>query len=151
MFETFLQELAKVLQFSTLAPDQNGACLIVMKENKIPLLFELDEQLVPNKILVSSPVISFPIERRAEIYEECLKVNHGIEETISVKPDEDLIYLHRRISYEIQAKELEVIVHGFIKQINMMKGHVEQLLKQPPKHPKFPPPPSSIQVFPYKV
>jgi len=151
MFEAFLLELAKVLHFSTLAPDKNGACLIVMKEGKTPLLFEFDEQLVPNKILISTPVIDFPIDRRTEIYEDCLKMNHAIEETVSVKPDEDMIYLHRRLSPEIQAQELEVVVHAFLKEVQKIKAHVEELLKKAPKHPKVPPPPSSIQVFPYKA
>lgn len=151
MFEAFLQELAKVLHFSTLAPDKHGACLIVMKEGKIPLLFELDEQLVPNKILVSTPVIDFPIDRRAEIYEDCLKMNASIEGTVSVKPDEDMLYLHRRIAPEIQSPELEIILNTFLNQVSLIKTHVEELLRKPPRRPQIPPSPSSIQVFPYKA
>lgn len=150
MFESFLQQLAHVLQFSSLKPDQNGACLIIMKEGEIPLLFELDEQLVPNKILISSKILSFPIERRADIYETCLKINYTIEETISVKPDEDILYLHRRINPEIQAKDLEGIVFGFIDKIHQIEQQIDQFLKTPPKYPQVPPSPS-IQVFPYKA
>ncbi|MCC5831480.1 MAG: type III secretion system chaperone [Chlamydiales bacterium] len=150
MFEGFLLELAKVLHFSTLRPDQNGACLIIMKEGKIPLLFELDEQLVPNKILLSTPVIEFPIERRTEIYEDCLKMNSTSEETVSVKPDEDIIYLHRRIAPEIQASELELVVNAFLKKVRIIKAHVEELLNKLPKRPQIPPSPS-IQIFPYKA
>ena len=151
MFESFLLELAKVLQFPTLAPDKNGACLIVMKEGNIPLLFELDEQLVPNKILISTQVSEFPLDRRVEIYEDCLKMNQESEATVSVKPDEDVIYLHRRLAPEIQAPELENVVRTFLEQVHKIESHVEELLKKPPKHPKVPPLPSSIQVFPYKA
>lgn len=151
MFETFLRELAKVLHFSSLTPDSNGVCLILMKEREIPLLFELDEQLVPNKILLSTSIIDFPIERRAEIYEVCLKMNASSEATVSVKPDEDKIYLHRRFSPDIQAPELEKIVEKFLEQANKIQAHIEELLTKPPKRPKIPPPPSSTQVFPYKA
>ncbi len=146
MFETFLLELAKVLHFPTLAPDDKGACLIIMKEGDIPLLFELDEKLVPNKILVSTPVIDFSIDRRSEIYEMCLTLNSKCEETLSVRPDEDLIYLHRRIAAEIQAAQLEIIVQGFLAQVDQIKKHVEELLKKVPKHLTIPPHP-----FPNKV
>ncbi len=151
MFEAFLLELAKVLDFSTLAPDQNGACLIIMKEGNIPLLFELDEQLVPNKILLSSNVLAFPIERRAEIYELSLKTNDSIEETVSVKPDEDELYLHQRINPEIQAKELEMVLNTFLEQITLLKSAVEKLLQEPVKHPTIPPSPGGINPFPYKA
>ncbi|MCH9626638.1 MAG: hypothetical protein S4CHLAM2_02640 [Chlamydiales bacterium] len=151
MFEAFLLELAKVLEFPTLAPDQNGACLILMKEGNIPLLFELDEQLVPNKILLSSNVLAFPIERRIEIYELSLKTNDTIEETVSVKPDEDELYLHQRINPEVQAKELEVVLNTFLKQVAHLKSAVAKLLQEPVKHPTVPPSPSGINPFPYKA
>ncbi len=151
MFETFLLELAKILEFKTLKPDQQGTCLIVMKESQVHMLFEPDEQIVPHKILVSSPVAEFPVERRAEIYEMCLKSNNSIEETVSVKPDEDIIYLHRRIAPEIEAKELEIIVHGFIKQVQKISADVEKILQKPAKRPTVPPSSSSIEIFPYKA
>lgn len=149
MFPFFLTELATVLQFSTLAPDENGACLIVMREGDIPLLFEFDEQIVPNKILLSSPLLGFPLDRRAEIYEISLKLNEKIEETLSVKPDEDLLYLHRRIPPEIQAGELEMLLNSFLKQVHAIQKQVEQLLTEPPKRLQVPPPPS--QFFPFRA
>lgn len=151
MFENFLKELAQLLEFPSLSPDEKGACLIIMKASNTPLLFELDEQLVPNKILISSEVLTFPLERRAEIYEECLKLNSIIEETVSVKPDEDVIYLHRRLTSEIQENELKVVIDTFLEHIQMTKQRIEKLLGQPAKHQTIPPSPSSIQIFPYKA
>ncbi len=150
-FKTFLLELAKVLEFSTLAPDEKGACLIIMKEGQIPFLFEYDEQLVPNTVLVSCAITSIPIERRADVYEAILKENHRIEETLSVKPDEDMVYLHRRFHPLIQAEELDTFLHSFLERVKQWKVEVEQIAHRPPRSDKIPAPPTSIKVFPYKA
>lgn len=151
LFETFLLELAKVLQFSTLAPDAKGACLIIMKEGNIPLLFEFDEQLVPNTILLSCLVSTIPMERRSEVYEASLIGNQTIEECLSVKPDEDLLYLHRRFHPSIQAADLEKLLLSFLENVKRWKGKVDTLAKEPPRLDRLPPHPASIQVFPYKA
>lgn len=148
-FETFLLELAKVMQFSTLAPDARGACLIIMKEGNFPLLFEFDEQLVPNTVLLSSPIAAIPIAHRADIYEASLIGNSAIEDTLSVKPDEDMLYLHCRFHPEIQASEIDERLQFFLATVKEWKGKVEEIATQPPRGDKTPP--YSIQVFPYKA
>jgi hypothetical protein len=150
-FETFLMELAKVLQFSSLAPDAHGACLIVMKEDSSSLLFEFDDQLVPNTILLSCPIIPIPIDHRAAIYEAALIGNNTIEDTLSVKPDEDTLFLHSRFHPSIQAAEIEKILYSFLKNVKLWKSKVETISKEPPSSSQMPPHPSSIQVFPYKA
>lgn len=150
-FELFLQELAKVLQFSTLAPDAKGACLIIMKEGNVPLLFEYDEQLVPNTILVSCLVCQIPMERRIEVYDASLIGNASIEESLSVKPDEDLLYLHRRFHPSIQAGDLDKLLKRFLENVKLWKGKVDALSKEPPRSDQLLHHPASIQVFPYKA
>jgi len=150
-FETFLLELAKVLHFSSLAPDAHGACLIIMKDGSIPLLFEFDDQLVPNTILVSSPIAALPITHHADIYEALLKGNASIEETLSVKPDEDVLYLHRRFHPDIQSAEIEQLLHFFLQNIKEWKLRIETITSQPPLSDKLPPHPSAIKVFPFKA
>lgn len=148
-FETFLLELAKVLQFTHLEPDAHGACLIIMKEGNVPLLFEFDDHLVPNTILLSSPIAHFPIEHRVDIYEVSLSGNATIEETLSVKPDEDHLYVHRRFHPEIQAADIEKLLEIFLETVKKWKGEVERIVSQPPRGKTSHP--SAIQVFPYKA
>lgn len=138
MFNDFLKVLANVLHFTSLEADQNGACLIVMKESGIPLLFEYDDELVPNHILISTHVVDFPMERRVEIYEMILKANHIMEATLSVKPGEDQIYLHQRISPEIPDLELNIVIQTFLEHVHMIKKAVEESLHNPPSWPTIP-------------
>jgi len=150
-FEIFLLELAKVLQFSTLAPDARGACLIIMKDGNVPLLFEFDDQLVPNTVLLSSAVASIPIAHRADIYEASLIGNMAIEDTLSIKPDEDMLYLHCRFHPQIQAVEIEQSLKFFLSNFKEWKRKVDEIAKMPPRIDKIPSPSSFIQVFPYKA
>ena len=150
-FETFLLELAKVLHFPTLAPDARGACLIIMKDGNIPLLFEFDEQLVPNTVLLSSPITAIPVSHRLDVFEALLMGNSTIEDTLSAKPDEDMLYLHRRFHPEIQSSEIEQLLQTFLQTVKQWQGKVEAISKKPPRADKMPPPPSSIKVFPFKA
>jgi hypothetical protein len=139
-FETFLLELAKVLKFSTLAPDSQGACMIVMSEWNASLLFEFDDQLVPNTVLLSSPIASIPIAHCNVVCEAALIGNTHIEETLSLKPDEDLLYLHRRFHPLMEASDIEKLLTMFLETLKTWREHVEVLIKQPPAgtFPSFP-------------
>src|SRR5262249_27351044 len=150
-FEEFLMQLAQVLQFQRLAPDEQGACLIVMKESNAQLLFEFDEQLVPNTVLLSCLISSIPIDHRSDIYEALLAGNSTIEDTLSVKPDEDLLYLHRRFHPSIQADSLEKLLNTFLETVKTWKLNVDTISKQPPHAGRIPPHPSAIKVFPFKA
>lgn len=150
LFENFLLELAKVLHFKTLAPDSYGACLIIIKEGNVPLLFEFDDQLVPNTILVSTPIAPIPIPYREALYEASLMGNHNLEGTLSVKPDEDILYFHRRLHPSIQAEDLEKLLRIFLENISFWKERVATILQNTAPSDKMPHP-SSIQVFPYKA
>ena len=116
-FQRFLNQLAEVLEFKKLKPDEHGACLLVMNETQVPLLFEYDDHLVPNSILVSSPVSGIGPGKEGEVLKQCLMLNGGLEETLSKKPDDDEIYLHRRIHPDIHAKDLDPIVHQFVETV----------------------------------
>jgi len=146
-FETFLLELAKVLNFSTLAPDPQGACLIIMKDGDTSLLFEFDDQLVPNTVLLSSPIAPIPIINRIDVYEAALIGNTSIEDTLSVKPDEDVLYLHRRLHPLMQATDIEQLIRIFLETIEQWKGRIATITTQPSRE-TFTPFPSAIQVFP---
>ena len=148
MLKAFLLQLAKVLALPTLKPDKNGACLLVMRENQIELLFEADEQLVPNTILLSCPLLSFPMEKRADIYEEVLKVNRALDQTLSVKPDEDLIYLHQRLNPDMQADELKPVLDHFLNLVTTWRQAFEKVIQSVPKQEK---PPPSMENFKYKA
>lgn len=146
-FELFLKELAKVWQFSSLAPDEKGACLISLKEEDLFLLFEYDDQLVPNTVLLSTEIIPFPIVYRSDMYEVCLKGNHSIEETLSVKPDEDLLYLHRRFHPDIDAEDLDPLITSFIHCVKEWRENVARLISKPPRTFQIPSFPTSIRFF----
>lgn len=150
-FELFLQELAKVFQFSHLAPDEHGACQIIFKDGKIPLLFEFDDHLVPNTILLSSPLASIPASHHLDIYEALLIGNSSQEEVLSVKPDEDFVYLHRRFHPDIQSANLDYLLKQFIEKIHIWKSKIETVIQTPPQIRSSTSHPSAIQVFPYKA
>jgi hypothetical protein len=150
-FEIFLLELAKILHFPTLAPDENGACLIMMKEGEIPLLFEFDQQLVPNTILLSSPLLPIPTTHCEKIYKTILIGNSSQEQTLSVKLDEEILYLHQRFHPSIRSSELEPLLNQFLEQVRVWKEKIETIIKSPPSSDETPPHPSAIQVFPYKA
>ncbi|MCH9625686.1 MAG: hypothetical protein S4CHLAM123_08640 [Chlamydiales bacterium] len=150
-FENFLFQLAEVLQFSSLKPDTNGVCSIMIKESQVPLLFEVDEELVPSTILVSTEIISFPLEYRRDIWEAILLGNHAIEETLSIKPNEDMIYLHRRFHPLIGSNDLKNLLDSYIKTVVDWREKITHLLKNPPTPPKALSPPSSINIFPNKA
>lgn len=118
-----------------------------MKESGIPLLFEFDDHLVPNTILVSTQIAPIPIDKRAAFYEASLQGNSRMEETLSIKPDEDFLYLHRRFHPDIQAEDIDLALQAFLKQVKVWKEKAEALAKNPAQHAM----PPSIKVFPYKA
>lgn len=128
LFQKFLDQLAVVLEFKELKPDSHGACLLIMKQSHVPLLFELDDQLVPNSILLSSPVTEMRAEQQVVVLNACLKKNQQMEETLSRKPDEDAIYLHRRISPDITHEELKPIINDFIAAVLKSKQDLEKVM-----------------------
>lgn len=146
-FETFLVELAKVLEFSLLKPDERGACLILLKESKLSLLFEYDDRYVPNTILISSELFRFPIEHRKTVYAALLQGNHALEETLSVKPDDDLVYLHRRVHPLIESVDLEKVMHSFTENATFWRNKLVELTSQPPQKQT----PQKVQPLPYKA
>ncbi len=149
LFEYFLLELAQALELKTLAPDAKEACLLIMKEGEVPLLFECDEHLVPNTILASSVVLSFPHERRKEVCMLTLKLNENAQSTASVKPDEDLFFLHLRIHPDVQSADLKGVITEFLRERKGALEQLHQLLQTPAQNEVIPPPPSSF--FPYKA
>lgn len=150
LFEVFLQELAKAMRFNDLKADAQGACEILIKEGDISLLFEFDDQLVPNTILLSAPVSDFPSEHRAAIYAAILAGNMGLEETLSIKPDDDLCFLHIRFNPQIQAAEIEQMLKSFVLKVKEWKQKIEAISNTRPPPPKSSIPPPTFKVLPYK-
>ncbi|MEZ5314769.1 MAG: type III secretion system chaperone [Chlamydiales bacterium] len=151
MFKAFLVQLSKVLDFENLQPDKNGVCLISFTKKKIQMLIEYDESLISNKVLISSAVLYFPIDQRQQVYQYCLKTNHKIEASISIKPDEDILYLHQRIAPTIHATELKLIIDSFLETIKMIENDLTKLFKTSRKDHQVSSPSSLIQPFPYKA
>lgn len=114
-FQQFLQELAQGLGYGTLLPDEYGGCAVTVESQE--LLFEFDDKLVPNTVLLSAAVCELPRERRKNVLLECLKANSEIEETLSKKPDEEVIYLHRRLHPDIRAEELKIVSTAFANRV----------------------------------
>ena len=147
-FQTFLKQLTVVLKFTALSADKHGACLVVMKKNNVPILFEYDGHLVPNSILLSTPIVEIAEANARAFYRKTLESNHKMEETLSLKPDERLIYLHRRVSPEIDAKELKPLIDHFLTSTLHWKEVFEELVQQAPddKGPSSPPKPYRFKV-----
>lgn len=82
-FRDFLDQLAIALQFNQLSPDAQGACLLITKQESVPLLFEFDDRIVSSSILLSSPISPIHPNYRTTLFQACLKGNQQIEETFS--------------------------------------------------------------------
>lgn len=123
----FLTQLAVALEFTALSLDKQGVCLIVMKAHNIPLLFEFDDHLVPNTVLLSTPILPLPHEYEWEAMIKALMGNHMMEETLSLKPDDNILYFHRRMSPHIKAKELKLLIDRFLEQTLKWKGALEDV------------------------
>lgn len=145
-FYSFLQELAEALSFPSLVPDNQGACLLHFHEKDHSILFEFDDQLVPNTILMSSPLCLLPEENRLEILESCLKGNQEMDETLSCKPDDFFLYLHRRVYPGIQAAALTPVINAFLSKITLWKEKIAAISKKPPNPHRFPLPPSTFSL-----
>lgn len=148
-FHGFLIQLASVLKFTALAADKHGACLVVMKKNNLPILFEFDDHLVPNTVLLSTPIVEIEEASARSFYKTILEGNSKMEETLSLKPDERLVYLHRRISPEINSKELKPLIDYFLKSTLHWKDVFGKLVQEAPHDEKEPP--SSPKPYRFKV
>ena len=124
-FEHFLERLAKAVGSPKLHPDEGGACIIEWKGES--LIFEFDNMLVPNTILVTSPCFLLPKENRERILEEALKCNKMIEETLSQKPDEEVLYLHRRLHPSIGQEELVAILNTFVEDLTTWRSTLDHI------------------------
>ncbi len=147
-FQEFLNELAVVLGFP-LQPDDKGACLILMKQEEVPLLFEFDESLVPNTILISSEISPISEDILSAVLEEALIANHSMSETLSCRPDSNFLYLHKRVHPKIAAADLKIIVEPLVKQVTHWRGRVQEIQKSPPDKKVEAPP--SFKMHQFKV
>lgn len=113
IFETFLTELGKVVDIPGLKPDRFDACLLVMKKEGAHLLFELDEHIVPGTILLSTPIVSLE-STQLTLLKQALSANEKNDATLSVKEDEHLLYLHDRLSPQLNAEEIKPLMDKFL-------------------------------------
>ena len=125
-------------------PDREGACLFHFKEHHLQLFFEYDDSLVPHTILLSCDICLVPLEVMTGILEACLIHNSRSEETLSCRPEDNLLFLHRRIHPKIKAQDLKPLLNSFIDLIKQWKEKVRQQSLAPPKQPPVTPSPSFI-------
>ncbi len=147
-FQLFLNELAEAFEFHSLTPDTEGACLLSLKNAALELLFEFDEQLVPNTILFSTFLCTLPQKNKIDILEACLKGNEQSNATLSCKPDEEVVYLHSRVHPDIRAAELKSWINEFVDQAMAWRKKIEEMEQASPKPHRFPLPPPTFEVPP---
>lgn len=143
VFETFLQQLAPVLELPSLIPDAHGVCYILMKKEQVSLLFECDDHLVPGTILVSSAIGKIPAQGYETLLKAILQENHNLEETLSCKPDEEILYVHRRLHPDIPAEEMREVLTSFIACISLGQEKLKSCLTPPPEEKT-----SFLNIFP---
>lgn len=149
-FISFLNELAQTLGFSTLTPDQKGVCQLAFEKESLELLFEFDEQLVPNTILLTAFLCPLPEKNKVQVMENCLKENANLLETLSCKPDEELVYLHLRIHPEIRSSELNPLVKNFLADATRLRQKIKQLGEEEAAH-RLPMPPPTFEIPRFKA
>lgn len=148
-FSQFLLKLTEVLHFISLEPDDAGACLIKLKQGESAILFEFDDQLPPHTILLSAPLAEIPNQIIPSIYESLLIANSMLDETLSLRPDSALLYLHRRLHPDISSADLTAAVHSFATTEKQWKERITAYVQQrAPLAPKKIP---TIPIFPYKA
>ena len=146
-FKDFLNELAKALEFSHLEADTHGACLIVLKEDQLPLLFEFDDSLVPGTILASCEIAPIPQEIKPIFLEQALIANHTLEETLSICPNKDSLFLHRRIGAKILSDDLKVVIDSLVSQARQWRKKIKDIEETPHEERQESPEKLNIQKF----
>lgn len=145
IFNDFLKQVAEVFQLKRLEPDSFGVCLIEIKKTHVKLMFEYDEFIVPNTVLLSSPILTFSPHDRHDICVACLKGNAAMDETLSIKIGTDTVYLHQRIHPNVKNNELNLILQSFQKQVQHWKKTLAAIGETTPQSE------DSFHLFPYKA
>ena len=130
-FQLFLNQLAALLQLDSLAPSKEGACLIIMKASSIPLLFEFDDHIAPNTIVMSTPIIEVDPPHQELYAYRALQLNSSMEETLSLRAEAMSLYLHRRLSPYIQIAELKLIIDKFVERALQTKEIFTHIAQEP--------------------
>lgn len=150
-FKSFLDELAKALDFSVLIPDAQGSCFFELPSQEVELLFEQDTSIVPNTILLSSQITSIPQEIIIAVLEESLIGNFEEENTVSCHPSEPALYLHRRLHQQMSADELKELIEDFVTCIHKWREKIRTLSQNPPATLRIPIPSSRLTLYPFKA
>ena len=129
-FETFLKTLASALEFTMLGPDEHGVCLIVTHKRSV--LFEEDRKIVPGTILMSTPLHALSPGHEKLLLTTILQGNSHIEETLSLKPGDETLYLHRRISSNIDSDTLKALIDTFVANAETWSTKLENTTKEHP-------------------
>lgn len=139
MFNRFLTSCAEACQLKNLTDQGQGVCALSIDE--IPCLFELDETVVQDHVILSTQVASFPVDQQRFVMETCLKLNAHAPATLSIKPHEPRVMMHQRIPCDIDPQELRSIITDFVTRVERAQ---QSLI--PPVDSE-----GSIGIFPNKV
>jgi hypothetical protein len=107
LFQEFLQKIASLYSLDTLRPDQMGACQLFLKKENLHLLFEYDDHIVPDTILVSTSLGEIAIGKEEDVSKKLLKYNEKGEDILSIQPEEPICFLHRRLSPHLEKEKLQ--------------------------------------------
>jgi hypothetical protein len=130
LFQPFLNELAHVLEFNHLEPDQYGVCLIELKKDPyLLLLFEPDTKIVKDSILISTTIDQPPAFTQSFLM-WLLSHFSQTPTTISLQFSPASILLHIRVSAHIKHPQLKAVLDFFIQDYRLLK----QGCAQPPSY-----------------
>lgn len=126
IFEDFLKNLSTALSIPSLASDPYGACMLAFDEENLQILFELDSQIVINNVLMSCKVADINATTKIKLAKEILIANGSIDETLSFHPDQDQLFLHRRLYPYTDPDIIRNIVNSFIKRTVEWQSKVKE-------------------------
>lgn len=130
LFQDFLNKLQRALGTSALHPDAHHACLLHFREEGVELLFEYDDRIVPQSVIVTSPigVVSAAIAR--DLLEEALKENGVRETALAFVPEQESLFLFLRIPLFLEEAEVARLVHTCCAEVLLWRQRLESFVPE---------------------
>jgi hypothetical protein len=129
-YNTFLQNLATLLEFPVKQLPDAEALLIVLRGSNVTVQMEIDHDIQPGSILIFSKVLDVPAEVTSSILIALLKGNDEGHEILSYNVEEQAVYLHRRLHPLIPVNELNLLITHFEKAVVRWRDFLAKYLEE---------------------
>lgn len=123
-FQAFLDQIAAIYGLPSLAPDNKGACQLRLHNENLSILFEYDNSVVFNTILLSSPLEEVH-NNSPTLLIESFQHNYLNDEVVSIQPAPSIYFLHRRFDTTIEQEYLQNALASFVHTATLWKNKLK--------------------------